>query len=662
MKAWEFWIDKGGTFTDIIAVSPERKILTYKLLSECPRQYKDAIRFGINQILNQSKAKIEKINQLKFATTIATNALLQHKGEPTLLVITKGFADALKIGYQNRPNLFVRNIVLPEPIYARVIEVDERINCRGEILNNIDRIKLKQKLKTAYNQGFRAISIVLLHGYHFTQHEVMIARIAKSVGFKQISCSHEVNPEIKLISRGTTTVIDAYLSPIIRNYITKVAKTFAKTKLYLMQSNGGIVKASQFKGKDSTLSGPAAGVVGAIKVAAMNKIKKLITFDMGGTSTDVAHYSGEIERLNETELAGFLLRGQMLHIHTIAAGGGSVIAFDQNRFQVGPESAGAVPGPACYRNGGPLTLTDCNVLLGKIQPDYFPKTFGNKHNLAIDKMILHKKFQQLTKKINHKLRKKYTPFEVAAGFIQVAVSNMANAIKKISVQRGFNLIDHTLFCFGGAGGQHACAIANELGMKKILIHPYQGLLSALGLGLADIRTIKEKPIDKPLTQKNLLSLTKEVKQLQQNILKKISKQIKQNNTIFFENRVKLRYIGSDTLITILLQPKNTLMKRFERQHKKQFGYKRTKQKIIIESILVELIETNQLELALSYNLHEENKQLNAKAIEFYSQHSFKKAVLYLRSNLKQRQKIIGPAMIVDDYSTIIVELGWQAKL
>ena len=492
---WEFWIDRGGTFTDIVAKCPDGKLQIHKLLSENPERYTDAAIQGIRELLGISDHETipsEEITIVKMGTTVATNALLEKKGDRTVLLITKGFRDALKIAYQNRPDIFARQIILPEMLYEQVIEVEERYNAQGDVLVNLNLDAVRPQLQTAYNSGIHSCAIVFMHGYRYTNHEKQVANLAKNIGFTQVSVSHEITPLMKLVSRGDTTVVDAYLSPILRRYVNQVASQLGKNvTLQFMQSHGGLTDAATFLGKDSILSGPAGGIVGAVQTSLMAGFHKIISFDMGGTSTDVAHYNGEYERTLETEVAGVRLRTPMMAIHTVAAGGGSILHFDGSRYRVGPESAGANPGPASYSKGGPLTVTDCNVMVGKLQPAFFPQVFGANADKLLNVEIVKSKFAELVEEIGDNR----TAEQVATGFLTIAVDKMANAIKKISLQRGYDVSEYTLCCFGGAGGQHACLIADALGMKQVFIHPYSGVLSAYGMGLADVRVLKEKAIE-----------------------------------------------------------------------------------------------------------------------------------------------------------------------
>src|SRR5215472_11582322 len=515
-RGWQFWIDRGGTFTDVVARRPDGSLLTHKLLSDNPERYQDAAVAGIRALLGLAPAAPippGAIEAVKMGTTVATNALLERKGERTALVITKGFGDALRIGYQNRPKLFARHIVVPEQLYERVVEVDERVTSEGEVLRPLDRAALEAALAGVYHSGIRAVAIVLLHGYRYPAHEQQAAEIARRMGFTQVSVSHEVSPLMKLVSRGDTTVVDAYLSPILRRYVDQVAASLGGTRLFFMQSNGGLTDARRFQGKDAILSGPAGGIVGAVRTAEMGGFGKIIAFDMGGTSTDVSHYAGEYERSFETLVAGVRMRAPMMHINTVAAGGGSICFFDGARYRVGPESAGANPGPACYRRGGPLTVTDCNVMLGKLQPAFFPHVFGPKADQPLDRDVVEAKFAALAAEIERATGNRRSAIEVADGFLRIAVENMANAIKQISIQRGYDVTEYTLCCFGGAGGQHACLVADALGMKRLYIHPFAGVLSAYGMGLADLRTLKEAAVEVRLGETLLPSLDAKLAEL-----------------------------------------------------------------------------------------------------------------------------------------------------
>ena len=596
---WQFWIDRGGTFTDIVACRPDGSTVTHKLLSDNPRRYDDAPIQGIRDVLGVAKGDPlpwREIESVKMGTTVATNALLEREGEPTVYVTTAGFADALRIGYQARPDIFALDIVLPEMLYRRVIEIDERIAADGTVLTPLDEMASRSSLAAARQDGLDSVAICLLHGYRHTDHEARLAALARELGFSQVSVSHEVSPLMKLVSRGDTTVVDAYLSPVLRRYVERVdarlrpeQAELSGPRLMFMQSSGGLTDAHAFQGKDALLSGPAGGVVGMIRTAEAAGFDRLIGFDMGGTSTDVSHYSGELERTYETEVAGVRVRAPMIDIHTVAAGGGSILHFDGARMRVGPESAGADPGPAAYGNRGPLAVTDCNVLLGKLQPDFFPPVFGPGGDQPLDVDIVRQRFADLAEEIGRATGEPTTPEQVAEGFLAIAVENMANAIKKISVQRGHDVTDHTLVCFGGAGGQHACLVADRLGVTRIHIHPYAGVLSALGIGLADVRHVEDQAIEAELTADSLAALEPTRKELSDAGIAALAAQGLSPDQVVTHHRLSLRYKGSDTALQVDNGPHDSVVTSFEEVHRARFGFTAPDKPLVIESIQVEAV-------------------------------------------------------------------------
>ena len=577
MNMWQFWIDRGGTFTDIVAKKPDGKIIIDKLLSENSDAYKDAAVEGIRRILElkkDDKIPTDIISSVKMGTTVATNALLERKGDRTILLITKGFGDLLRIGYQNRPLLFDLNIKLPELLYERVVEVSERLNEKGEVVTKLNEEEVRNSLIKAKSDGINSVAIAFMHSYINPDHENKIEQIAKEENFNQISVSHKVSPLIKLVGRGDTTVVDAYLSPILRRYVNQVSEELKDTKstqLMFMQSNGGLTDANLFQGKDALLSGPAGGVVSMTQTGKQAGFNKLIGFDMGGTSTDVCHFAGEFERSFETELAGVRIRAPMMQINTVAAGGGSILFYKDGRFQVGPESAGAIPGPASYGRGGPLTVTDCNVLLGKLNPDFFPKVFGKTGDQPLNFEIVKKKFLDLSDIIS---KEKNEPmmdiFKMAEGFLKIAVENMANAIKKISIQKGYDVTNYMLNCFGGAGGQHACNVADSLGISNVMIHPYAGVLSAYGMGLAEIRSIREGHFEKNIT--NILDAENLIEILSSQAKKDLNDQDISDASIILLKNAFLHYKGSHQNLEIKFDTPENMRKSFEQEHKKRFGF------------------------------------------------------------------------------------------
>ena len=551
---WQFWIDRGGTFTDIVARAPDGSLRTQKLLSESPDQYSDAAVEGIRRVLGLQRGAPfppEAIAAVKMGTTVATNALLERRGVRTLLAITAGFADALRIGYQNRPRLFDRHIVLPELLYERAIEVRERLSAEGEVLVPIDPQCSRTELQRAFADGIRAVAIVFVHGYRFPRHERAFAQLAREIGFTQVSVSHEVSPLIKLVGRGDTTVVDAYLSPVLHKYVDQVGGELGEgARLLFMQSNGGLVEAHRFHGKDAILSGPAGGIVGMVRTATDAGAERVIGFDMGGTSTDVSHYAGELERTFETLVAGVRIRAPMMHIHTVAAGGGSICRFDGIRLRVGPQSAGAIPGPACYRRGGPLTVTDCNVMLGRLQAEFFPHVFGPDADAAIDGAAVEAQFAAMAEEVARATGVRRSPHELAQGFLRIAVENMANAIKQISIQRGHDVTAYTLACFGGAAGQHACLVADALSMRRILIHRLAGVLSAYGMGLADLRVLRQKAVETPLTESLRPELQRILADLERAGMAEMTAQgVAAGNTTVLRH-LHLKYEGTDLALVI----------------------------------------------------------------------------------------------------------------
>ena len=660
---WQFWIDRGGTFTDVVARAPGGQLSTHKLLSENPEQYEDAALQGIRIVLGVTSDQpipADQVHSIKMGTTVATNALLERKGDRTVLVTTSGFADALRIGYQNRPKLFDRHIVLPEMLYEEIIEVDERIDAHGGVLKSPDPGIVRQDLQKVYDSGIRSIAIVFMHAYRFPEHESMIADLAREVGFTQVSTSHETSGLIKMVSRGDTTVVDAYLSPILHRYVDRVASeiTGDQTRLMFMQSSGGLTDAKLFAGKDSILSGPAGGVVGMVQSAALAGFEKIIGFDMGGTSTDVSHYNGTYEREFETHVAGVRMRAPMMRIHTVAAGGGSILHYDGARFRVGPDSAGADPGPACYRRGGPLTVTDCNVLLGKLKPEHFPHVFGPGGDQALDIEIVKEKFVTLATQIGDT-----TPEIVAEGFLSVAVENMANAIKQISVQRGYDITGYTLNSFGGAGGQHACLVADALGMGRIFLHPFAGVLSAYGMGLANITASRERSAEVLLSEAIIPELASALKELGAQTKAEVENQGINADNIEIIEKVHVRYAGTDTALIVTFASMDAMIAEFEDLHYQQYGFNVPKRGRIVGTLSVEAVGSTGQHASQS-NPEIENKQdaHPIDTVDIYSNGKLHPSKVYQRDDIASEQIIDGPAIILESTGTTIVEPGWQAQM
>jgi 5-oxoprolinase (ATP-hydrolysing) len=665
-NGWQFWVDRGGTFTDLVARRPDGSLHAYKLLSENPERYKDAAIQGIRdqlEIDQDTAIPDDLIDAVKMGTTVATNALLERKGDRTLLVITEGFADQLRIGYQNRPKIFARKIELPELLYEQVAEVKERYSAHGEELEPVDTDGARTALQAGYDDGIRSVAICFMHGYRYHDHEKTVAEIARDVGFTQVSVSHEVSPLMKLVGRGDTTVVDAYVSPILRRYVDQVASSLGDVRLMFMQSNGGLTDARFFQGKDSILSGPAGGIVGAARTAAMAGYTKLIGFDMGGTSTDVAHYNGEYERAFETLVAGVRMRAPMMHIHTVAAGGGSILHFDGSRYRVGPDSAGANPGPACYRRGGPLSVTDANVMVGKINPDFFPQVFGPDGDQPMDSEVVFQKFADMSAEIEESTGDKRSPVEVADGFLKIAVENMANAIKQISVQRGYDVTEYTLNCFGGAGGQHACLVADSLGMKRVFVHPFAGVLSAYGMGLADQRVMRERAVEAKMDDALIETLNSALQEMEEDGRAEMKRQGVDTSRTSTISKAHLRYEGTDTALVIDFGSRDEIIERFEEAHRQQFGFISPEKSHIVEALSLEVIGEGEVLEDPILPVDENAVAPDPLAtVSMYSANGTHDTPVYDREAMVPGCKVNGPAILKEANATTVVEPGWQAEV
>jgi 5-oxoprolinase (ATP-hydrolysing) len=673
-RRWQFWIDRGGTFTDVVGRDPQGRLHIHKVLSENPERYQDAALQGIRDLLGLERdapLPTGRIDAIKMGTTVATNALLERKGVPVALAVTAGLGDVLRIGYQARPDIFARHIVLPEQLYRRVVEIDERLRADGTVERPLDETQARSALQAAYDAGFRAVAIVLMHAYRYPEHEQALARIAREIGFTQISVSHEVSPLMKIVGRGDTTVVDAYLSPILQDYVQRVAAHTGDTRLMFMQSNGGLVDAHRFQGKDAILSGPAGGIVGAVVTGGLAGFGRLLGFDMGGTSTDVTHYAGQYERVFDTEVAGVRIRAPMMHIHTVAAGGGSIIVFDGAKFRVGPESAGANPGPAAYRRGGPLTVTDANLMVGKIHPDFFPHVFGPDGDQSLDADTVRAKFQALADEVQAATGVARTPEEIAHGALAIADDNMANAIKKISIQRGYDIGGYTLNCFGGAGAQHACRVADLLGVSSVLIHPFASVLSAYGIGLADVRVIRQRALEQPLDEDALAALRLAKEELAAEALAELAAQRVDTATASIESRVHLRYAGTDAALDVAFADLEDMVRAFEQEHRSRYGFTVAGRGLVVEQIAVEGIghmeRIDEPEQALVERRPDEplapvrhvrlftTEAPHAPAAGF-------DAALYDRESMRPGDRVQGPALVVTKTTTVVVEPGWELTI
>ncbi|UCC14012.1 MAG: hydantoinase B/oxoprolinase family protein, partial [Gammaproteobacteria bacterium] len=660
---WQFWIDRGGTFTDVVGRRPDGSLVARKLLSDNPRHYPDAALAGIDAILSDAGAPTAdcgRIEAVKMGTTVATNALLERHGEPTVLVITRGFRDALRIGYQERPRLFDRHIRLPENLYCRVIEAHERVDRDGNVLEPLDNERLEADLQAAWRDGLRSVAIAFLHGYRHHDHERAASRVAQRVGFPQVSVSHQVGALAKLVARGDTTVVDAYLSPVLNRYIDRLTARLGDTRLLFMQSNGGLVEAGFFRGKDSVLSGPAGGVVGMVETALRSGHGRLIGFDMGGTSTDVSLYDGAYERTLDSIVAGARIQAPMMKIHTVAAGGGSVIGFIDGRLQVGPESAGSDPGPKCYRNGGPLTITDANLRLGLIQSDFFPSVFGPGADLPLDREAVMTGFDDLASRVATESERALTPEAVAAGCRRIAIERMAQAIKQISIQRGYDVADFTLCCFGGAGGQHACEVADALGIRTVLIHPMAGVLSAFGMGLADLRHLGHETLELPLGDESLESVRQRLEKMQQISSEALIRQGADGPSIRHDCRLLIRYAGTDTALEVPLADLDSISAAFDELHHQRFGFAEDRQRII-QSVSLESTAPGGVADPRASGSPSVGSLTAVDRRQVFLGDAWRDTPVYERLALPGGSEIPGPALIVEENATTVVQPGWRME-
>ncbi|WP_424919723.1 hydantoinase B/oxoprolinase family protein [Streptomyces sp. wa1064] len=679
---WEFWIDRGGTFTDVVGRRPDGRLITRKLLSHDPDRYDDAAVAGIRLLLGLDPGEpvpADRVAAVRMGTTVATNALLERRGEPTVLLITEGFRDALRIAYQNRPRLFDRHIVLPESVHERVIEVPERLDARGRTVRPLELDPVRAQLRAAHAEGLRSAAVVLMHGYRHPAHERAVAEAAREAGFTQVSSSHEVSPLIRLVPRGDTTVVDAYLSPVLRRYVDEVAARLDGIRLMFLQSNGGLREAARFRGKDAVLSGPAGGVVGMVRTSRQAGYDRVIGFDMGGTSTDVSHYAGTFERELGTEVAGVRMRAPMMSIHTVAAGGGSVLHFDGSRYRVGPDSAGADPGPACYRRGGPLTVTDANVMLGRVQPGHFPAVFGEGGDLPLDADLVRTRFAALADEVGRATGRRPDEAEAAAGFLEIAVLNMANAVKKISVQRGHDITRYALTGFGGAGGQHVCAVADALGIDTVLVPPLAGVLSAYGIGLADATAMREQSVEEELDRAALEQVERLCAELADRTREALRADGTPDSAITTRARVLLRYAGTDAALPVDLDTETAMAEAFAAAHRARFGFTMDKP-VVVETVSVEATGATDVTGATGATEatgatggvapaagsgprdgHPDTPSGPADTVHLYAEGRWQRAPLYRRTDLRPADTVTGPAVVAEDDATTVVDPGWAAE-
>ncbi|MFH9214061.1 hydantoinase B/oxoprolinase family protein [Streptomyces globisporus] len=671
---WEFWIDRGGTFTDIVGRRPDGRLITRKLLSHDPGRYDDAAVAGIRLLLGLDPGEpvpADRVAAVRMGTTVATNALLERRGEPTVLLITEGFRDALRIAYQNRPRLFDRHIVLPETVHERVIEVPERIDAHGGTARPLELGPVREQLRAAHAEGLRSAAVVLMHGYRHPAHERAVAEAAREAGFTQVSSSHEVSPLIRLVPRGDTTVVDAYLSPVLGRYVDEVAARLDGIRLMFLQSNGGLREATRFRGKDAVLSGPAGGVVGMVRTSQQAGHDRVIGFDMGGTSTDVSHYAGEFERELGTQVAGVRMRAPMMSIHTVAAGGGSVLHFDGSRYRVGPDSAGADPGPACYRRGGPLTVTDANVMLGRVQPAHFPAVFGPDGDLPLDADHVSERFTELADEVGRATGRRPDEAEAAAGFLEIAVLNMANAVKKISVQRGHDVTCYALTGFGGAGGQHVCAVADALGIGTVLVPPLAGVLSAYGIGLADATAMREQSVEEQLDAAGRERVERLCAELADRTREALRADGVPDSAITTRARILLRYAGTDAALPVDPDTEAAMAEAFAAAHRARFGFTMDKP-VVVETVSVEA--TGATDATGTADATDGSAPVTssgpdphaaapppADTVDLYAEGRWQRAPLHRRAGLHVGATVTGPAIIAEDDATTVVDPGWQAE-
>nr|HMN81779.1 hydantoinase/oxoprolinase family protein [Burkholderiaceae bacterium] len=700
MDRWQFWIDRGGTFTDIIGRRPDGRLTTAKLLSDNPGHYDDAAVEGIRRLLGLAPGEpitAERVEVVKMGTTVATNALLERTGEPVLLLVTSGFHDALRIAYQNRPRLFDRQIVLPELLYRQVVEIDERVGADGAIVRPLDEAAARAALQSVFDAGLRAVAIVLMHGYLYPDHEQRLARLAAAIGYPQVSVSHRVSPLIRFVARGDTTVVDVYLSPVLRRYVDRVAAAMPGVRLQFMQSNGGLTEARRFHGKDAVLSGPAGGIVGMAAVSRAAGFDRVIGFDMGGTSTDVSHHAGGFERAFDNLVAGVRLRAPMLDIHTVAAGGGSILRFDGARLRVGPESAGADPGPACYRRGGPLTVTDANLMLGRIAPAHFPRVFGPGGDQPLDDAVVRDRFDALAREVSAATGRPITAEALAQGFVDIAVANMANAIKRISVQRGYDVTRYTLTTFGGAGGQHACLVADALAMPRVLAHPLAGVLSAYGMGMAESTAIRERSVEQPFDGGGIARAAGILDGLQQAAVTELREQGADPAAVQVRRRLHLRYQGTDTALPVTFGDAAAMQAEFDAAYRQRFAFLMPGRPLVIDSAVAEAAIAGQAPPAAAGDGRDDRDDRDGRegrkghegheghegqqdhedherhyggeageppahdTVPMYVDGAWRQAPLYRRDALRPGHRVTGPAIIAETNATTVVDAGWRAR-
>ena len=662
-KGWSFAIDRGGTFTDIIGFDPEGELHSLKILSKS-NKYSDPSIEGIRRIMDLSPDEIipeSDVTRIRMGTTVATNAILEKKGAPTCLAITEGFGDLLAIGNQARPDLFTLAIKKPLQIYDAVIEVKERINYQGKIIIPFNETSTKNQLELIRDKNISSLAIVLMHAWKNKEHELRIAEIARSIGFNHVAISHEIMPIIKILGRGQTTLIDAYLSPILLDYISALKKETGGIPLEFMQSSGGLTNAESFRGKDAVMSGPSGGVIATAKISTLNGMTEAIGFDMGGTSTDVSRFAGDYEKVEEATLGGISFQTPSLKINTVAAGGGSILWFDGEKMRVGPESAGANPGPICYGLEGQLALTDANLFLRRILPKYFPKTFGPHNDQFLNEQKTHDRFHEITEEINTSLGTSMSEEEVALGFIRIANETMAAAIKEISVNKGFDIRTHVLVSFGGAAAQHACGIAKILNIKKILIHPMTGLFSAYGIAISDQTSYAIHTVLNPFIEKNIGDFESQLKRMGTKLENKLKKRGFNKSKIQTKKFLDLRYSNTDKYLTIPFTSFKLMENDFRKLHRKFFGFF-GEGNIEVVNLRMEVIGRDDHYKEKEKASNFQKPVIPTSAINVRFEEKSIDCPIYNLSDLIPGSLISGPGIIIDEFSTIIIEPEFQAEI
>ncbi len=677
-EGWDFWIDRGGTFTDVVARDPEGRLHVRKLLSENPEQYEDAALQAIREFLGVEEVDgavpSRRVRSVRMGTTVATNALLERRGARVCLVVTAGFRDLLEIGYQNRPDIFALHVEKPEGLAEAVVEIDERVMADGTVRRAPDPAVVREDLKRVCDRGVTSLAVVLMHSYAFPEHERMVGRVAKDLGFEHVSLSHETSGEIKAVARGDTATVDAYLTPVLRAYVRRVRDALGSgVDLKFMQSHGGLVDAERFSGKDAVFSGPAGGVVACAHVARQAGLQRAIGFDMGGTSTDVSRYDGTFDRQFEATISGIRIQAPMLSIETVAAGGGSILRFRDGRMSVGPDSAGSVPGPVCYGRGGKPAVTDANAVLGRIRAEHFPACFGPHADRPLDVDASRRAFGDICAAVSSHMGRQVSVEEAAAGFVRIANENMVRAIRRISVERGYDVRDYALVCFGGAGPQHACAIADALGIRQVVLHPLGGVLSAYGMGLADVLEASAESVLEHHSPQLMADLEERFDDLEAASSEAVLAQGIDRGRIRHVRSLDMRYAGVEAYLNVPLSECRDVRETFEYMHERLFGFRQTGEPIEVVNLRVETrgrtARPAEAPEAATPSAVPADSALETVEVSFDVAAEDGGPALqrvrtpvFRRSDLAPGMVLEGPALIVEDVSTTVLEPGWTARV